>query len=201
MDGMERRPRGPVFATAKAAIARISDVVRSSGDTGAVSAVELQVLASAGGEWRTIESWGGEVVARIGRQAAHANHRRADARAAHCAALTRLEGLVLLEAPPAPSVFELPGVELEADLDATPISAALVRRQRRPKRQRWRLVGTAGLLVVVWGMLMYWMSGGNVTALWAGPGATAAAAEELRWTREDGANGIPAPPASRANVD
>lgn len=199
IDGAELRPYGPVFATAKAAIARVSDVVRSCAAAGAPRTVELQVLTIAGGDWRTVEVWGPDVVARIGAQVVRPSPRRVE-QSGRSTPATRLQGLVRLDAAADPPVFGLPECMPEDAADSLPaIQAAF--QARRPKRQRWHLIGTAGLLVIVWSALLYWMTGGEIAALWTGPTASAAMTEDLRWAREGGAQELAAPAAERLSAE
>lgn len=191
----ERVPCSPVFTTAKAAIARVSDVVRQCAEVGVPHTVELQVLTTAGGEWKTVEVWGPEVVARIGAQFAQPGHRDVESICRPSAA-TRLQGLIALHAATEPPVFDWPEDTQGGAADG-PVKPQTAAEARRPKRQRWRLIGTAGLLVIVWTGLMYWMTGGEVAALWSGPTATAAISEELRWAREGAAHELAVPAGER----
>lgn len=194
----ERGPHGPVFASAKAAIARVSDAVRSCALSGAPRTVELQVLASAGGGWETVEVWGPDVIGRIGAQSVRPDLQQQSVNLPP--AVTRLRGLVVLHTPLAPPAVDWPGPEPRSGADNPPRPRTSA-DARQPKRQRWWLMGTAGLLMIVWSALLYWMTGGEIGALWKGPTATAAITEELRWAREGGAHELAAPAMKRLSAE
>ncbi len=203
-NGHGSAPRGPEFPCAKAAIAYVATVAGEDSAHGPIREIELQAVVAERAEWRTVERWGAEVVARIRRQrgiAPEPEHARAETPAT---LPTALSGLTELEDHDNLPTFDLPDVVTPSAAAAIPAPAiapapAAPRVRRAPKRQRWHVVGTAGLLIIVWAALLIWMTGGDLGLLWDGPSAQAAVAEDLRWAIESGPT--PAAPANSPTGD